>query len=342
MDTDFLRLALEQAVKAAGFCTPNPAVGAVLVRAGQVSAVGHHRGAGTDHAEVDALKQVRDLKDATLYVTLEPCCHLGRTPPCTKAIIEAGIQRVVFACRDPNRHTPQTGEQVLKEAGIACEHLPIPEIEQFYQYYFYWLQTKTPWLTAKLAVSFDGKIAGSEGQPVKLTGAALDRLTHQSRLRADGILTSVKTIIADNPQLNVRLEDEVIAKPLFILDSHADLPLTAAVFQTAQSLTVFHKREADPEKIKALQAKQVTCVPIDYHLGLDLKAVKAYLGQLGLHQVWIEAGGTVTSRFLQAGLLNEFILYIAPKLLGPQAIPAFSSLIDFERCDKNLKVILSP
>lgn len=197
-----------------------------------------------------------------------------------------------------------------------------------------------PWFTAKLAVSFDGKIAGADGKPVKLTGEDLDRLTHQRRWRADGILTTVKTIIADDPQLNVRLDDTVIQKPLFILDSHCELPLTARVFQTAKSITVFHKRDADPKKIKSLEAQQVICVPIDYHQGLDLVAVKTYLGQLGLHQVWVEAGGLVTVAFLQAKLLNEFILYIAPVLLGPTAVRAFSSVIDFERCVERFQVII--
>ncbi len=391
MDKHFLTLALEQAVKGIGNCAPNPAVGAVIVKAGQIIATGYHRGVGTDHAEVDAIKQADDVKGATIYVTLEPCCHTGRTPPCTKAIIEAGISRVVFACRDPNRHTAETGEQVLKRAGIDCEFLPIPQIEEFYRYYFHWLKTKTPWLTAKLAVSFDGKIAGPLGKPVKITGNKLDVLTHQKRLQADGILTTVKTIIADDPQLNARVYSNVpslrapakqsrrtarfswiaslalamtvadalkryseflsglsireaeIKKPLFILDSHCDLPLTARIFKTAKSITVFHKENAEPERIKILTEHDVICIPTSWGRddgnGLDLTAVKNYLGKIGLHQVWIEAGGIATSSFLQAGLLDEFLLYIAPVLLGSKAVRAFSELMDFERAVKEFKVM---
>ena len=339
-DKQFLIVALEQAIKGAGRCAPNPAVGAVIVKAGRVIASGYHRGVGQDHAEVDAIKQCDDAKGATIYVTLEPCCHYGRTPPCTKAIIEAGITRVVFGCRDPHRHTIETGEQVLKKAGVSCDYCPVTEMTHFYRYYFYWLKTKTPWLTAKLAVSFDGKIAGAHGKPVKITGHELDQLTHQRRLYADGILTTVKTIMADDPQLTVRLNNIVIKKPLFILDSQGDLPLMARVIATAQSITIFHRRDADSEKIKNLRDKQVTCVAVDYDQGLDLNAVKSYLAQLGLHHVWIEAGGIATTGFLQARLLNEFILYIAPILLGPQAVRAFSAVIDFERCAEEFNVIL--
>lgn len=342
MDTDFLTLALEQATKGLGYCAPNPAVGAVIVKAQKVIALGYHRGVGTDHAEVDAIKQGGDVKGATLYVSLEPCCHTGRTPPCTKAIIEAGIARVVFACRDPNRHTPDTGEQVLKNAGIVCEFIAIPAAELFYQYYIHWLATKTPWLTAKLAVSFDGKIAGPGGKTLRITGDDLEKLTHRKRLHADAILTTFKTIIADDPQLNVRLSDVMIKKPLFILDSACSLPLTARVFKTTQSITVFHKRDASSEKIKNLSAHGVTCVPLDYDRGLDLNAVKQYLGELGLHQVWIEAGGLATSSFLQAKLLDEFVLYIAPILLGSQATRAFTSVIHFEDCVAGFKVLVSP
>lgn len=341
MDSTFyLLLALQQAEQGLGVCAPNPAVGAVIVKQGEVIAQGYHRGPGTDHAEVDAIKQCEDLQDCTLYVTLEPCCHTGRTPPCTKAIIDAGISRVVFASHDPNRHVAETGQQVLNAAGIACSQMAIPEIERFYAPYFYWLKHEMPWLTGKLAMSFDAKIAGPGGKPVKITGEHLARLTHQCRLKADALLTTVKTVMADNPSFNVRLADRTLKKPLYILDGRAELPLHAKVFDTTQSITIFHAPDAELSAIEALQEKNVSCVPVPYNAGLDLSAVKAYLGKVGLHHVWLESGGSALSAFMQARLLDELLLYIAPRLLGRNAYRAFTQVMQFERLVSRFRVFL--
>jgi len=202
-DLFYLEQALQMAQLRRGFCAPNPSVGAVIVSGETIISRGHHVAAGHPHAEVDALKKLPTVpKDARMFVTLEPCCHYGKTPPCTNAIIEAGIKEVIYAFRDPNPIVAGKGELVLQEAGIDCRQVSHPEIDRFYQSYAYWQANKKPWVTAKLAMTLNGKIAKEKGEPIAITSPALQEVTHQLRKQADGILTTVKTILADDPQLN--------------------------------------------------------------------------------------------------------------------------------------------
>lgn len=326
----FLQLALAQAERGQGFCAPNPAVGAVIVRDEQVIARGYHAGPGQDHAEVMALKYCEQAQGATLYVTLEPCCHYGRTPPCTTAIIAAGITHVYFAVQDPNRHVSAQGQAVLRQAGIVCEQIDVSSITEFYHDYIQWLQTGKASVTAKLALSFDGKIAAQAGKPIAISGPKLKQYTHQQRLKADAIMTTAQTIIADDPQLNVRLSTTVMAKPLLVVDRQARLPLSAQVFKTAQSITLFHADGADTKRLQALQNQGVHCVALDSTaVTLDLSAIVKHCGKLGYHSVWLEAGGQLTQAMLQQHLLDTLILYISPVILGKQALPAFSQALDF-------------
>src|SRR3990167_7826390 len=207
----YLNEALVLAKKRRGFCAPNPSVGAVIVKNRKMIGSANHWAAGYFHAERQALMEIgKKAKGASLYVTLEPCCHWGKTPPCTDIIIHSGIKKVFYAARDPNPIISGKGIQILKSAGILCEQIKLPAIDLFYQSYYYWTQHHLPWVTAKLAMSLDGKIAGPQGEPVSLTGAQLNTFTHQSRRESDAILTTVNTIIHDDPQMNVRLHDEII------------------------------------------------------------------------------------------------------------------------------------
>jgi diaminohydroxyphosphoribosylaminopyrimidine deaminase/5-amino-6-(5-phosphoribosylamino)uracil reductase len=220
-DVIYLRKALELAKIHRGFCSPNPSVGAVIVRSGLVVAAGYHTAAGQAHAEIDALRKLPDggARGATIYITLEPCCHFGRTPPCTDAIKKSGLKRVVYGYRDPNPVMSGKSEAALTTVGIICEHIHLPEINNFYSSYQHWHLTKKPFITAKIALSLDGKIAGKNSEPVRITGAALNELTHYSRKKSDAILTTSVTILQDDPQMNVRSSGQVYAKPLYILDS---------------------------------------------------------------------------------------------------------------------------
>ncbi len=321
-DQDIVHLhqAYELAKLRRGFCSPNPSVGAVIVKNNKILATGYHQGAGSPHAEPDALKKLNNsAQGATLYVTLEPCCHFGRTPPCTNAIIKAGIQRVVYGFHDPNPLVAGKGEAQLKAAGITCDYLPLPEITHFYESYHYWQTTKKPFITAKIALSLDGKIAGKSGEPIQITGEALKEFTHYSRQNSDAILTTAKTIIQDDPRLNVRTEDEVIAKPLYILDTALTLQTTAKIFKTAKSVTIFYTddKNHDSERLEALAAEGATCVAMKSNQhGLDLNQVISHIGQDGIHDLWIEAGGKCFSAFLREKLLKKAYIYIAPKWIG--------------------------
>ncbi|WP_304985754.1 bifunctional diaminohydroxyphosphoribosylaminopyrimidine deaminase/5-amino-6-(5-phosphoribosylamino)uracil reductase RibD [Coxiella-like endosymbiont] len=178
----YLKQALEFAEIRRGFCAPNPAVGAILVKDNKIISTGFHKRNGLPHAEVEAINSAgENVKGADLYVTLEPCCHYGKTPPCTDLIIKTGIKSVYYSLADPNPNVFNKGAQALKQAGIDCFLLEIPEIKSFYKSYSYWTANKRSWITIKLALSLDGKIAGIKGKPVALTGEELKLYTHEFR-----------------------------------------------------------------------------------------------------------------------------------------------------------------
>lgn len=328
IDISYLKQTLELARTRRGFCAPNPPVGALIVRDGQVIATGYHFGAGFPHAEVEALKKVDNkAPEATIYVSLEPCCHWGRTPPCTDALIKANVKRVIYGYRDPNPIVSGKGEAALIAAGIACEYIAVPEIDAFYQSYQHWHRTKTPFITAKIAVSLDGKIAGKQGEPIQITGQALKEFTHQQRKDSDAILTTAKTIILDNPQMNVRLQSETIAKPIYILDSELNLPLDAKLFETAKSITVFHAKRAANERQQALTELGVRCISVEENEGLNLNQVIEFIGKDGIHDLWVEAGGKCFAAFVNQKLVQRAFIYIAPWVMG-EGMPAFTETLD--------------
>lgn len=323
----FLKQALRQAQLRRGFCSPNPSVGALLVKDGQVIAQACHWACGSPHAESAAIQTVgKAAQGADLYVTLEPCSHYGRTPPCTDLIIQSGVREVFFGMKDPNPRVNGNGAEVLRAAGIPCTHLISPEIENFYQSYRHWLQTGLPWVTLKLAITLDGKIAGQKGKPVKITGKECQKLTHQLRAQSDAILTSIQTILLDDPQLNARIDNELIAKPLYILDSHLHMPHQAQVFATSRSLTIFHGSQASAEKRGALESRKVRCIEVNESQGgLDLKAVLTQIGLDGCHDLWVEAGGRCFQSWVNQSLAQHIYVYIAPQILGLGATPAFTA-----------------
>ena len=295
-DRVFLLQALAIGSRRAGYCTPNPAVGALLVKEGQVLATGCHWRAGLPHAEVLALSQYASNQQCssgqstTLYVTLEPCCHQGKTPPCTQAIIRSSISRVVFAHLDPNPKVSGHGMKALQNAGIDCQHLVLPEIQAFYRSYDYWTTHRRPWVTLKLAISADEKIATANRQPINITSSLCHHLTQQYREHADGILTTARTILSDDPQLNVRRTQPVIAKPIFILDRQLRVPKTARIFKTAKRITVYYDQTLHP-LLPPVSSLPIKYVPIACEKGLlNLTHVLNDIGAQGIHDLWVEAG----------------------------------------------------
>lgn len=327
----FLHQALAQAHLRRGFCTPNPAVGAVLVKDNEIIATGYHWAAGCPHAEREAITKAQmQAVGATLYVTLEPCCHWGRTPPCTDIIIAQGIREVYFSYIDPNPAVAGQAVALLRKAGIICEQINLPEIEQFYRSYAHWAKTKRPWITAKLALSLDGKIAGSQGEPLKISGSELQQVTHQYRLQADAILTTARTLKQDNPQLNVRINKEVFVKPIYVLDRCLTSPLSLTIFQTGALITLFHNAAVSAAQIAAFTDKGIRCVPIAEANGeLDLHEIIKFVGAEGVHDLWVEAGGRCFESLLHQQLLSSAKIYVAPKILGEKGYSAFKFPYDF-------------
>lgn len=299
MHETYLKQALTLAQIRRGFCVPNPSVGAVVVRDNKIIAEGYHWGSGHPHAEVEALNKINgEITDATLYVTLEPCCHTNKkTPPCTELIITRGIKKVIYGFRDPNPQVSGLGEKRLRSMGIDCIYLNSPEINEFYRSYQFWWQTGKPFVTAKLALTLDGKIAGPNGQRINITGPEAQLFTHQQRKLSDAILTTAKTILCDDPLLNVRLPEGEFSKPIYILDRGNLTPKNAKVFQTATKVTIINES--------------------------DLNNVLHQIGRDGIHDLWIEAGGKCFSAFIKSNLVQRAYLYVAPKWLGENAQTAF-------------------
>lgn len=314
--------ALEQAWLGRGSCAPNPSVGAVAVREGKIIARAWHRGPGEKHAEqliFDELGQ--NATGITLYVTLEPCNHWGKTPPCVSAIIAHNISQVIYGFHDPNpivaaNNTPK----ILQSAGIKVEYAPLPEISSFYQSYQYWTLTKKPWITVKLAHSLDGKIAKKEGGPCQLSNEACRDFTHQQRAWSDIILTTANTIKKDNPQLNVRIRGREKAKPVAILDSSLQLTHSERVFTTAQHCLLYYDEQAVLKE--HFPGCNYLAVPTK-NTGLDLLTIIHHLGELGYHDVWVEAGGKLFSALHRENLVQRTYLYITPHVLGENAVPAY-------------------
>jgi diaminohydroxyphosphoribosylaminopyrimidine deaminase/5-amino-6-(5-phosphoribosylamino)uracil reductase len=323
----FMRLALRLAKKAYGRTSPNPMVGAVLVRNGRILGQGWHHGAGLPHAEIEALKDARargnDARGATIYVTLEPCSTYGRTPPCTEALIAAGISTVVVAGTDPNPAHSGRGFAVLKKAGIQVAHgLLAKEATHLNEAFNHWIVRKTPLVTVKAAMTLDGKIATATGDSKWITGERARAHAMRMRLGSDAILAGIGTILADDPGLTLRLGERPgsAVKPLrrIVLDSRARTPLQARVVSDAQrELTTVVVTELAPRRrVSALQ-KQVNVWEAPVREGhVDLTWVLKRLGAENVTSLLVEGGGEVNAAFLEQGLAQRVAFFYAPKIIG--------------------------
>lgn len=334
MYRQFLLAALKQAWLGRGVCAPNPSVGAVAVHNGQIIAQSWHRGAGTPHAEQLLLQQLpKNIPGITLYVTLEPCNHWGKTPPCSDAIVDYGIKQVVYAYRDPNpiiiaNDTP--GQ--LTEHGIEVLYYPLPEIDTFYQSYHHWVLTHKPWVTVKIAQTLDGKIAGAKGERVYLSNAACAEFTHQQRSCSDIILTTARTVNQDDPLLTVRIPGIEVAKPVAIIDGHGTLNQEAKIFTTATHCHIYHDERYPMQTVRQKNASYYAIPATQGQL--DLGAVITHLGHLGYHDVWVEAGGILFSSLHQEHLVNKTHIYIVPTILGDAAVAAYHHKDIFNHASK--------
>ena len=317
VDFQFLLQAVCQAKQAMGQCSPNPTVGAVVVKNRRIIGSGFHAGPGQAHAEIAAFRQASEsLQGGTLYVTLEPCCHHGRTPPCTDAIIQQGIVRVVYGYEDPNPQVAGKGIVQLRAHNIACEKMQLPEITELYRSYHYWHQTKKPWMRLKLAMTADGMIAYQGGKPARITNSTTNQFTMRQRQKADAILTSVRTIINDDPAFTVRINGDVRLRYLYIIDRKCQLPLPIRCLKTAREVIVLHASDVDIKQRERLVCHGVRCIPCD-----GLSQMLSIMGQEGRHEVWIECGATLSRLWIEEKLINEFFLYVSAKKLNTKGMP---------------------
>jgi diaminohydroxyphosphoribosylaminopyrimidine deaminase / 5-amino-6-(5-phosphoribosylamino)uracil reductase len=326
-DHRFMALALKLAARGLGYTSPNPAVGAVVVKDGRIVGKGYHRGYGQPHAEVEALRQAGpQAHGATLYVTLEPCNHHGQTPPCTEAVLAAGIYRVVIANSDPNPRVTGGGADLLRGKGLIVDAGLMADAGcKLNETFFKAITTGQPFVIAKAAASLDGKIATRTSDSHWITGDKARTWVHRLRHQVDAILVGVGTVVADDPQLTTRLPNIKSKDPIrIIVDSRLRLPLTAQVLtqKSTAPTWIACTRAAPPEKmaaIKSLGADIILTPSLDNRV--DLPALLTILGERRVHSLLVEGGAEVHGAFFDAGLVDKFHLFLAPKFIGGRQAP---------------------
>jgi diaminohydroxyphosphoribosylaminopyrimidine deaminase/5-amino-6-(5-phosphoribosylamino)uracil reductase len=316
---------------------PNPRVGCVLVNDGEIVGEGYHRQAGEAHAEPNALAAAGDkARDATAYVTLEPCCHQGRTPPCTEALVAAGVSRVVAAMQDPNPLVAGKGLERLREAGIevACGLLE-QEAAALNPGFIKRMAKGLPYVRCKLAMSLDGRTAMASGESKWITDEAARRDVHRLRARSSAIVTGIGTVLADDPSLNVRLpredfpelpEDLDLHQPLrVVLDSQLQMAPEAKMLSLPGMTAIICCSDRDPIRRSKLEAEGALVVrrPAGSEC-VELRSVFEYLASQEINEVLLEAGPTLSGSALAAGLVDELVIYLAPHLMGSDARGLFN------------------
>lgn len=329
-DPDYMKIALELAEKGRGWTSPNPMVGAVIVKEGRIVGRGWHEQAGGAHAEVNAIADAAgNTRGATMYVTLEPCNHYGSTPPCTKSILEAGISRVVCAMNDPNPEVAGGGASYLASTGIEVE-TGICENEARYlnEYFVKFSVTGRPFVTLKSAATLDGRIASKTGDSKWVTGKSARRYVHLLRHWTDSILVGINTVRTDDPSLTARLEGQRTRDPVrVILDSRLSIPENARILalESSAQTIIAAGGEADPEKTARLEKTGVRVLRLpSSKKGVDLEALISELAKMKISSILVEGGSRVSAAFLSAGLVDKICFFYAPKILGGEGIPICS------------------
>jgi diaminohydroxyphosphoribosylaminopyrimidine deaminase/5-amino-6-(5-phosphoribosylamino)uracil reductase len=319
-DERFLRRAIELAERGAGLASPNPMVGAVVVRDGGVVGEGWHEGPGTRHAEIVALAEAgKRAGGATLYVTLEPCSHFGRTPPCAPAVVEAGISRVVASVRDPNPIVDGAGFRHLENAGVeVVAGVLEDEGRELILGFAKHVRTGLPFVTLKMAASLDGRTAARDGSSRWITGEEARRDVHRLRSMSDAVMVGSGTALADDPSLTVRLEGYRGRQPLrVVVDGRGRMPATGALFDGSAPTLIATTEEAPRSEWEAAGA-EVLAFAEDR---VPLVALVESLGKRGVQSLLIEGGPTLAWAAVEAGVVDRIVLYLAPKLIGGVSAP---------------------
>jgi diaminohydroxyphosphoribosylaminopyrimidine deaminase / 5-amino-6-(5-phosphoribosylamino)uracil reductase len=352
-DQKWMHLALDWAKKSIYLTSPNPRVGCVIVKQGQLIGAGHTQAAGHDHAEIQALKVCQkngiDPRGATVYVTLEPCSHFGRTPPCVNALIHAGVAEVVIALGDPNPRVNGEGLKRLQIAGITTRcGLFSAESAALNRGFLSRIQRQRPWVRLKMASSLDGISALQNGQSQWITGAAAREDGHHFRARACAILTGMGTVLADNPALTVRNVQTSRQPRKIILDSQLRLPIDAQVRKGADLWVIHAQSETDGQHFADKHHAQMNAASLrltslpDQNGHIDLNAVLNTLGQSpddwAVNELHLETGPTLAGQFLQEHLVDELLIYVAPTLLGPGR--PFATLPVLEKLSQRMDFVI--
>ena len=315
----YMRRALALAARGAGHVDPNPMVGCVIVKDGRIIAEGWHEHIGGLHAERNAFAHcTEDAAGADLYVTLEPCCHWGRTPPCTDAVIEHRIRRVFVGCLDPNPLVAGKGAQILRDAGIEVETgVCEAECREINEVFFHYITAKTPFVVMKYAMTADGKIATVTGASKWITGENARNNVHQDRHRYSGIMAGIGTVLADDPMLNCRLPGG--RNPVRIIcDSSLRTPIDSNIVKTAGEIpTIIATVRSDEKRRREYEDRNVRVITTSPKDGrVDLRKLMIKLGELGIDSVLLEGGAGLNFSALEAGIVNRVKCYIAPKIFG--------------------------
>jgi diaminohydroxyphosphoribosylaminopyrimidine deaminase/5-amino-6-(5-phosphoribosylamino)uracil reductase len=323
---DYMGRAIELGRAVRGRTSPNPAVGAVLVRDGAVVGEGQTQPPGAAHAEIGALRAAGErAQGATLYVSLEPCCHQGRTPACTEALIAAGVAEVHYAVGDPNPRVAGGGHRALVAAGIRVLAGEREEdAREAHEAFFRWVTAGRPFVTAKYAMSLDGKIATSTGDARWISGPPARTIVHAERAASDAILVGIGTVLADDPRLTARREEAPVDRqPLrVVVDSGARTPTAAALLREPGATLIAISERAETARVAALCRAGAEVLRLPAPDGrVDLVALMAELGRRGITSVLVESGGTLLAGLIAAGLVDKVMAFIAPVIVGGAEAP---------------------
>jgi diaminohydroxyphosphoribosylaminopyrimidine deaminase/5-amino-6-(5-phosphoribosylamino)uracil reductase len=329
MDNEYwMRRALRLAEKGRGRTSPNPMVGAILVRDGRLVGEGYHAKAGEAHAEIVALQQAKEeARGSTLYLNLEPCTHYGKTPPCTPQVIESGVIRVVIGMEDPNPLVKGKGIEMLRKAGLHLEvGILEKECQRLNEAFCKYILKKEPFVILKVAATLDGKLATRNGDSKWISGEASRRFVQKLRDQVDGVLVGIGTVLKDNPQLTARIRGGRDPYRI-VLDSRLKIPEEAKVIGISPSKAIIATTELAPkDKIEKLEKRGVRILILDSQEGkINLKSCLSKLGEIGMMSLLVEGGSQVNGSFLDEGLIDKLLLFLSPKLIGDhQALGIFA------------------
>ena len=337
----YMKMALALAKQGQGLTGPNPMVGAVIVKDGQVVGQGYHRKAGEDHAEIVAIKQAGEqARGSMIYVTLEPCCHVGKTGPCTEAVVKAGIRKVVVGMKDPNTQVNGRGIRELKRLGVEIEEgVCERDCSDLNEYFTFWIKREMPFVILKTASTLDGKIATFKGESRWITSDESRQKVNELRQEVDAICIGIGTVLSDNPVLTIH--SKYRPNPLrIVLDSKLRISPRAKILKVSDDAKtmVVTTRKSTQKKRKALERKGVEVVVVPDKQGrVSLVSLLKILGKRGVMSVLVEGGAEVNASFVKEKLAHKVYTFIAPRILGDDALGAYSDL-GFGALDQSIRL----